>query len=70
MVLAVVQLLGLGPLMPTTGATKHLKERDGHSTGPPHTPGMQKNTLNLSSDLPVTNQVMPLDLQTGTAATY
>lgn len=38
MVLAAVQLLWSGPLMPTTGATKHLKERDGHSTGPPHTP--------------------------------
>lgn len=39
MVLAAVQLLGSGPLMPTSGAARHLKERDGHSTGsPPHTP--------------------------------
>lgn len=79
MVLAAVQLLGSGPLMPTSEATKHLKEGDEHSTGsPPHTPGMQKNTLNLSSDyssswksdLPIINHVLPLDLQTGTAAIY
>lgn len=95
MVLAAVQLLGSGPLMPTTGATKQsLKEREWHTTGPPHTagpphtpdpphtpgpphtpdpphtpgppyttdpphitgpphnPGMQQNTLNLSSNYP------------------
>lgn len=81
MVLAAVQLLGSGPLMPTSGATKHLKERDGHSTGSPpntHTP-LECRRIPLTfpliirlagSQLPVINHVLPLDLQTGTAAIY